>query len=103
MKFKVGDKVRVRNDLVENKHYYMEDRSQYNTVVDVMLALKGRVVTINSADKQYLIEECGYLWTDEMFEPSEICIESAPKDDITDKSLESYEVDTGKLFELLDK
>ena len=103
MKFKVGDKVRVRNDLVEDKDYYMANRSESNTVVDIMLSLRGKVVTIKSVSPQYRIEECGFYWTDEMFEPFETCVEPNSKDDMTDKSSESYEMDIGKLFELLGK
>lgn len=76
MKFKVGDKVRVRKDLKEGQRYYMEDKKVCNAFVRPMNRLKGRVVTISKIlGSQYVVEECPlgvfceYFWTDEMFEP----------------------------------
>lgn len=71
MKYNVGDKVRVRKDLRADwcKVYRMEDKSFGDTFVSGMAHLVGKVVTIKTADKKYRIEECGYNWTDEMFEP----------------------------------
>lgn len=72
-KYKVGDKVRVRSDLERYdstgkiKQYCMED-GKHNTVVDDMLNLAGKIVTIESYDGQYCIEESSWHWTDEMFE-----------------------------------
>ena len=69
MKYKVGDKVRVRKDLIEDKSYYMDDRSDNRIVVLPMLDLKGRIVTITRATEcGYSIKEFGCTWTDEMFE-----------------------------------
>jgi hypothetical protein len=66
MKYKVGDKVRVRNDLVVNKTYgdgvwFRSDMARY----------KGQVVTISKVeDCFYNIKEdrCCWSWIDEMFE-----------------------------------
>lgn len=65
MKYKVGDKVRVRNDLIEGKSYggYL--------FTEAMTELKGQLVTIEElfkCDGGYFIEETNYIWTDEMFE-----------------------------------
>lgn len=75
MKYKVGDKVRVREDLVSGENYGGA------IAVNRMTDMCGSVVTIESFvtigrdDKTlgYYIEEYpnGYLWTDEMFEPVE--------------------------------
>ena len=68
MKYKVGDKVRVRKDLVEGEQYGGE------TVADDMADMRGMVVTIEDVcGGSYGIEEDagGYTWTDEMFEPVE--------------------------------
>ena len=71
MKYKVGDKVKVRKDLVENKSYGI------NTFVDTMAKFKGKVVTISEitseTEGEYHIEEDGesYFWTAEMLEPVE--------------------------------
>jgi len=68
-KYKVGDKVRVRSDLERHKFYSMKDGMLKNSVVDDMFKLRGKIVTIKEFSfGQYCIEECGYYWTDEMFE-----------------------------------
>lgn len=68
MKYKVGDKVRVRKDLVVGEQYGGE------TVADDMVDMRGMVVTIEEVDGSgYGIKEGldDYNWTDEMFEPVE--------------------------------
>lgn len=68
MKYKVGDKVRVRPDLVDGKYY------GGTAVVRNMADMGGMVVTIERVgERTYLIEEGskGYNWTDEMFESVE--------------------------------
>lgn len=77
-KFRVGDKVRVRADLVEDEHYGMDDGEVVHTYVHSMAAFAGKVVTIASAGTQYCIDEdygC-WWWTDGMFEdPYEATVE----------------------------
>lgn len=68
MKYKVGDKVRIREDLVTGGSY------GDSIAVDDMIDMGGSVVTIESVGSiGYYIEEDpdGYCWTDEMFEPVE--------------------------------
>ena len=72
-KYKVGDKVRVRSDLIENDYYYMEHGETKNYVVSPMMIFRGLLVTIANIDlvcQQYEIEEDNShcFWTDEMFE-----------------------------------
>lgn len=63
MKFKVGDKVRVREDLEINKMH-----GNYEFIKE-MAHLKGEIVTIKEVLKSgYRIEEEYYMWTDEMLE-----------------------------------
>lgn len=69
MKYKVGDKVRVRSDLVGGKTYYMDDKSFGDTAVSTMRELGGKIVTIVHADKKYAIKDSVFNWVDEMFEP----------------------------------
>lgn len=73
MKFKVGDKVRVRSDLVVGKEYYNDDSMFSDKFVEEMKEYLGRIVTID-----YLCENIHYLlkedsgswnWTYEMLEP----------------------------------
>lgn len=76
MKYKVGDKVRIREDLVTGGNY-----GGY-VAVDDMTDMCGSVVTIEDVDKSsgYGIKEDpkGYTWTDEMFEPvEEMSVEEA--------------------------
>ena len=68
MKYKVGDKVRIREDLVMGVYYGCA------IVVDDMKDMGGSVVTIERVcGNGYYIEEDPdeYCWTDEMFEPVE--------------------------------
>jgi hypothetical protein len=68
MKYKVGDKVRIREDLVMGVDYGCA------IVVDDMKDMGGSVVTIERVcGNGYYIEEDPdeYCWTDEMFEPVE--------------------------------
>lgn len=67
MKYKVGNQVRVRQDLKPGVKYGMD------TAVDKMCDLCGQVVTISEACDEgayYHIEEdeCCFFWADEMFD-----------------------------------
>lgn len=63
MRYKVGDKVRVRRDL-------NEDMTCNEFIVTTPMADKaGDIVTISAVHRRcYHIVECGCAWTDEMFE-----------------------------------
>ena len=68
MRYKVGDKVKVRKDLVVDKDYGGVD------FIDDMVQFKGKIVTIESVDCDcYFIKEnkfeFKYGWVDEMLEP----------------------------------
>ena len=67
MKYKVGDKVRVRKDLEVNETYGGE------TFVDTMEKFKGKVVEIEDIRGKgfYTIKGDLYTWSDEMFEDAE--------------------------------
>ena len=67
MKFKVGDKVRVRENLEVGKDY-----GDYNVVED-MKKYEGKEFIIDEVMKHYyrLKDENWYSWTDEMLEPVE--------------------------------
>ena len=64
MKYKVGDKVRVRKDLVPNSEYggvcYVEFMDKFKD--------KECVIT-NMDDTSYRINNSEFWWTDEMLEP----------------------------------
>lgn len=65
MKYKIGDKVKVKDSLTSGIIYY----SEY--AIEPMLKFKGKVVTISEAcDGWYRIyeDENTYYWTYEMFE-----------------------------------
>lgn len=71
MKYNVGDKVRVRSDLIEDNMYFMENSDTYDSVVDVMMEYCGQEVEIKyTDDEKYLItgDDDEWHWTDEMFE-----------------------------------
>ena len=77
MKYKVGDKVRVKNNLQDDVFYgkvpYAKTMEKY----------KGEVLTIDSISKEYYFvkEDYGkFKWTDEMLEPvEEMSAEEATK------------------------
>lgn len=75
MKYKVGDKVKVRSDLRVGKSY------GEHTFVHDMFKFMGKIVTIESVWEQgYRIEEDAYWWTDEMLESvEEMSAEEATK------------------------
>lgn len=64
MKYKVGDKVKVRSDLVKDNWY------GYYVYVSAMDNFKGEQTIREIRDDGYLIYgDCSnYRWTDEMFE-----------------------------------
>ena len=71
MKYKIGDRIRVRKDLKKYERYYSEDKKYYETMTPGMLHLCGEVVTIKNVYPKvgvYTIAEYGWNWTDEMFE-----------------------------------
>jgi len=74
MKYKIGDKVRVRMDLDSSGYteYRMEyDHAITNNFVSSMKRWEGKEVTIANANNisiEYYIEEDYWGWTDEMFE-----------------------------------
>lgn len=76
MKYKVGDKVRVRSDLEGNKEY----GGWYTS--EGMVKMRGEIVTIRGVGSSaYELEENDLMWTDEMFEPveEELTAEEATK------------------------
>ena len=63
MKYKVGDKVRVRSDLEECEEY----GGWYTS--ECMVRMRGEIVTIRGVGSSaYELEESDLMWTDEMFE-----------------------------------
>lgn len=66
MKYKVGDKVRVRKDLVVGKRYGCYP------AVSKMVEKSGKIATIRTVHSDfYEIYKDVYSWTDEMIEPVE--------------------------------
>lgn len=64
MKYKVGDRVKIREDLIIGKEY------GDNTFVSGMMPWRGQVVTISRVGKFYQLDHDDYDWdwTDEMIE-----------------------------------
>lgn len=68
MKYKVGDKVKVRENLEVDKRYGTEE------FIEEMEEYKGKIVTIDTVNEDdYYIEEDkqSWLWTEEMLEDIE--------------------------------
>lgn len=71
MKFKVGDRVKIRKDLIAPENY----GSQLFT--PSMAVYKGKEAIIkrfNSDGYRINLDRCYWAWTDEMFEPVEMTI-----------------------------
>ena len=77
MRYKVGDKVRVRRDLEDGETYGGWD------ALEDMVKMRGEIVTIRRVrSSAYELEEKGLMWTDEMFEglvEDELTAEEATK------------------------
>ena len=71
MKYKVGDKVRVRDDIEVYREYKMEDSKELAWITPEMLKFKGEILTITEINQygKYSVKEDNELWswTDEMF------------------------------------
>ena len=75
MLYRKGDKVKVREDILDDVAYFMlnEDgtmvASEYYYATDEMCALRGEILTISEVSKDgYSLKESGYIWTDDMFD-----------------------------------
>lgn len=80
MKFKVGDRVKVRKDLKNNAFY------GGNRVNEEMFMHRGQILTIRAIDgKNYLMEEDNWYWNDEMFENKDYTYEELKKSPIGTK------------------
>ena len=80
MKFKVGDRVKVRKDLKYNVFY------GGNRVNEQMFMHRGQILTIRAVDgNNYLMEENDWYWNDEMFENKDYTYEDLKKSPIGTK------------------
>lgn len=87
MKYKVGDKVRVREDLIVGEKYGND------VFTSTMVSFKGKVVTINKViGLKYEIEEDGktWNWTDEMFS-GKVSEDFSPEESISQSTIPEEE------------
>ena len=83
MKYKIGDKVRVRKDLVADNYYGGV------CYVDYMDGFKGKECVITDMDGiSYQMDNFNFWWTDEMLEPV---------DDLLEYALEKLGMSKGEL------
>lgn len=68
-KYKPGDKVLVRSDLIFGRQYSMVAGGRTHVVNDDMARVySGRTLTIkNITDGSYRVKENNWAWTDDMF------------------------------------
>lgn len=99
MRYRVGDKVKVRDDLIVDTRYGKA------FFVDRMKELSGKVVTIESVNEEdYKIKESNYCWTDEMFESDTVNIGEMKLKDVSKETLQKWlEKTQEKPFELFEK
>lgn len=70
-KFKVGDKVKVREDLKRRVDYYDGTKEFHDVANEQMVLMAGRVVTITEVGPYYYgIKECEGYWYYDMFDTS---------------------------------
>lgn len=100
MKYKIGDKVRVRKDLIVDKEYGRD------FFVSEMNFLKGKTVIISDIEYGFykIIEDSGkWNWTDEMFS-GKASEDFIPKESIQQNTLpeeeSSYDIITVKTTKL---
>lgn len=72
MKYKVGDIVKIRKDLINGKDYYMKNH-YYSTIfineMDKYLGLYTNIISVDKRGYKVGIDSYySYTWTDEMFE-----------------------------------
>ena len=70
-RYKEGDRVRVKNDLIDGERYYMDCKTISNVFIDDMDEMLGKETTIELVsihNRQYRLKNCGYSWTDGMLE-----------------------------------
>ena len=87
MKYKVGDKVKIREDLVVDQ-WYGDD-----IFTPEMSSFKGQVVTITKIrENKYVIEEDSkrYYWTDDMFS-GKVSEDFSPEEPISQNTLPKEE------------
>ena len=70
MKYKIGDRVKIREDLIVNEYYgkidFIKDMKKYLGEESVICAIDYK----NGREFGYLLKDCDlYTWTDEMLEP----------------------------------
>jgi len=71
MKYAVGDKVKIKNNLILDKEYSMNDEKFKHVVVDEMLEFQEEEAIITLAETfgyEIDIDEGVWGWTDQMFE-----------------------------------
>lgn len=77
-KFKVGDKVKVRNDLIVDNRYY--DGCRFAKEMDKYKGQKATIINITDSDRHILDIDKGYWnWTYDMLQPVNFT-----KDDLQD-------------------
>ena len=65
MRYQVGDRVIVREDLAPHTQYHMENSINADTVVEDMFDFLGKVVTIEDVSETcYAIKENEWNWTE---------------------------------------
>ena len=93
MKYKVGDKVRIKsldwynqNKGKDNNVPLIKSTNSYYNFIEVMRRLCGKVMTISSVNNYYydMVEDYGdYFWTDEMIE--------GLAEDLLDKEIQEHQ------------
>ena len=95
MKFKVGDKVRVRKGLTVGAYYDMDDGSASDTFEGRMLHLADKTMVVHAMlHGKYLLkgDDTGSLWTDGMLEPEVIENANEANKDVPENEFEPSDI-----------
>lgn len=99
MKFKIGDKVRIKDDLNQEKAYRVD-------VVGSMIEFAGKARTISSVDEfisSYALEDTPFHWSEDMLELVEEEKEVKNKEWLKKEIINRNLMRSARLFNLIDQ
>lgn len=81
MKYQIGDKVLIRDDLLEDEPYYNDDQIHYDTANDSMVEFGGQIATImrfTTTGYRINLDNGRWNWMDDMFNGKVTKIDISP-------------------------
>lgn len=69
MLFRVGDKVKIKDNIKQGRYYNISN-DQHDLITEDMMCMAGKIVTISQVFSKYHIEEFYNNWVEGMFDLS---------------------------------